>query len=434
MARLLDKAKYKCALGALQTVQSIERALPILHAGPGCADKLSTGDGTSGYFAPRVFPCTNISEKEIVFGGEDRLGETIENALRVIDADLYVVLTGCSSEIIGDDSQEVVNRFRSKGKPVIHASTAGFKGNNYLGYEWVLQAVFEQYLDSGKSQKTENGLVNVFASLPLHDPFWYGNLRTLTQLLQELGLKPNTIFGYGRGVKSIKKIPKAQFNLVVNPWLGLSSVQLLQELFGTPYLHYPNLPVGAFETGKFLTAVAEFAGLDSQKTQKFIKEKESFYYYYIERFADIFLENRIMSKRFTVVSDTQNALALTRFLVNDMGLFPQKQYAMEDVPLQYQADIQGYFADLNYGIKAEVSFATDGYTVHKEIKEQDYLGYPLIIGSAWEKKVAKETSAHFLPISWPLNERLVINGSYVGYEGALRFLEDVYSVVLTRFT
>ncbi|MDR3288459.1 MAG: hydrogenase [Peptococcaceae bacterium] len=433
MAKTLDQARYKCALGALQTVQSIERALPILHAGPGCADKLSADNGTSGYFAPRIFPCTNLSEKEIVFGGEDRLRETIENSLKIIDADLYVVLTGCSAEIIGDDFEEIVNSFRSQGYPVIHASTAGFKGNNYLGYEWVLQAIIEQYLDGDKKYAKEKNLVNVFASLPLHDPFWYGNLKALEELLDELGLKANILFGYDHGLKNIQKLPQAQFSLVVNPWLGLESAQLLEEKFGVPYLHYPNLPVGACETSKFLLAVSEFAGLDVGKTKKLVAEKERKYYHFVERYADIFLENRIMSKRFTIVAETQYALALTRFLVNDMGLFPQKQYAMEDVPERYQEAIRGYFKDLNYDIQAEVSFETDGYVVHNEIREGDYLGYPLIVGSAWEKKVAKATDAHFLSISWPLNERLVINSSYVGYEGGLKFLEDVYSVVLTRF-
>lgn len=40
MAKILDKQRYKCALGAMQTVQAIERAIPILHSGPGCAQKL----------------------------------------------------------------------------------------------------------------------------------------------------------------------------------------------------------------------------------------------------------------------------------------------------------------------------------------------------------------------------------------------------------
>ena len=41
MAKLLDKQRYKCALGAMQTVQAITRAIPVLHSGPGCAQKLS---------------------------------------------------------------------------------------------------------------------------------------------------------------------------------------------------------------------------------------------------------------------------------------------------------------------------------------------------------------------------------------------------------
>jgi len=101
MAKILDQPRYKCALTAMQTVHGITRALPILHSGPGCADKLDGGAGSSGHFSPRVFPCTNITEKEVIFGGEDRLIEIIENSLKIIDADIYVVLTGCSSEIVG---------------------------------------------------------------------------------------------------------------------------------------------------------------------------------------------------------------------------------------------------------------------------------------------------------------------------------------------
>ncbi|MDR2648486.1 MAG: hydrogenase [Clostridiales bacterium] len=432
MAKTLDQVRYKCALGGIQTVQSIEGALPILHAGPGCSDKLSTGYGTSGHFAPRIFPCSNLSEKEVVFGGEERLKELIENSLRIIDADLYVVLTGCSSEIVGDDAGEVTSRFRASGKPVIQASGAGFKGSNYMGYEWVLESIINQYLDEIEPAP-EKGLVNVFASLPQHDPYWHGNYDALETLLAKIGLKANIIFGYGRGVKNVNRIPHAEFNLVVSPWLGMETAKLLEERFETPYLHYPNLPIGAYETSAFLREVGNFAELDTDKINAVIEENERRYYYFIERFADLFLENRIMSKRFTVASETQYTLGITKFLVNDLGLFPQKQFAMENVPGKYRSDVKSQFKELRFGIEADISFETDGYLVHEAIRRSDYLGYPLIIGSAWEKKIAKETSAHFLPISWPLNERLIINSSYVGYEGGLKLLEDIYSVVLTRF-
>lgn len=415
----------------MQTVHAITRAIPILHSGPGCAEKLESGSGSSGYFSPHIFPCTNISEKEVIFGGEERLRETVENALRVVDADLYVVLTGCTPEIVGDDVEEVVRSFQDAAKPVIYASTPGFRGNNYAGHEWVVNAIIQQYLKP--SEKKTKGLVNIWSGVPLHDPFWLGNLRELEALVTGLGLTPNTIFGHARGIGNIDRIPEAEFNLLVSPWVGLENVKLLEEKFGTPFLHYPTLPVGAFETSKFLRAVSEFAGLDSRKTDEIINRHESEYYYYIERYADIFLETRVMAKRFVTVSDAQSALAFTKFLVNDLGLFPSKQYITDDTPEQYRDAVAGYFRDLNCGIEAKVEFSSDGRKIHDEIERTDFYGYPLILGSSWEKKIAQKTKAHYLAVSWPIIERLVINGSYAGYKGGLKLLEDMYSVVLTRF-
>ena len=311
MAKLLDKQRYKCALGAMQSVQAIERALPILHSGPGCAQKLSDTNGTSGYFSPNIFPCTSINEKDVVFGGVKKLNSTIENALKVIDADLYVVLTGCIPEIVGDDSGEVVSRFVDSKKPVIYAPTAGFKGNNYKGHEQVVDAIIEQYLE--KSDTKEKGLVNIWADVPYQDLFWLGNIRELEKLISELGLTPNTIFGYKRGIENINKIPKAEFNLLVSPWVGLGSMKKMERKLGIPYLHYNTLPIGATETSKFLREVGKFAGVDEEKVESVIKEHEDYYYYLIERYADLFLENRVINKQFTVVADAQYSLGITKF-------------------------------------------------------------------------------------------------------------------------
>ena len=102
----------------------------------------------------------------------------------------------------------------------------------------------------------------------------------------------NTIFGHGRGVENLKRVSAAEYNIVVSPWVGVDSVKFLEKKFGTPYLHYPVLPIGAFETSKFLRAVSEFTGLDSAHTEKIIDAHEAEYYYFIERFADLFLEMR----------------------------------------------------------------------------------------------------------------------------------------------
>ena len=430
MAKLLDKQRYKCALGAMQTVQAIERALPILHSGPGCAQKLSESTGSSGYFSPNIFPCTSINEKDVVFGGVKKLNSTIENALKVIDADLYVVLTGCIPEIVGDDSGEVVSRFEDADKPVIYAPTAGFKGNNYKGHEQVVDAIIDQYLK--KTDKKQKGLVNIWADVPYQDLFWLGNIRELEKLIKELGLTPNTIFGFKRGINNINKIPEAEFNLLVSPWVGLGNMKKMERKLGIPYLHYPTLPIGATETSKFLRTVGEFAGVDKEKVESVIKEHED-YYYLIERYADLFLENRVINKQFTVIADAQYSLGITKFLVNDLGLVPAKQFVVDDTPKAYRDQITEEFKKLNFGLEAEVSFETDGYKIHEEIKQHDYHGYPLILGGYYEKEVTEKLKGNFLNISWPVQDKVVFDDFYVGYTGGIRLIEDIYTVAVQRF-
>ena len=431
MAKLLDKQRYKCALGAMQTVQAIERAIPILHSGPGCAQKLSDGNGSSGYFSPNIFPCTSINEKDVVFGGVKKLHSTIENSLKVIDADLYVVLTGCIPEIVGDDSGEVVSEFADADKPVIYAPTAGFKGNNYRGHEQIIDAIIDQYVK--KTDKKEKGLVNIWADVPYQDLYWLGNLRELEKLLKEIGLTPNTIFGYQRGIKNIDKIASAEFNLLISPWVSVKNVKKMEKKLGIPYLHYSTLPIGAFETSKFLREVGKFAGVDEKKVEDVITEHENYYYYLIERFADLFLENRVINKQFSVVADAQYALGITKFLTNDLGLVPAKQFVTDDTPKEYREAITEEFKKLNYGLEAEVVFETDGYKIHEEIKNHDYHGYPLVLGGYYDKEVTEDLKGNFLNISWPVKDKIVLGDAIVGYEGGIRLIEDIYTVASQRF-
>ncbi|WP_026514529.1 nitrogenase component 1 [Butyrivibrio sp. LB2008] len=431
MAKLLDKQRYKCALGAMQTVQAIERAIPILHSGPGCAQKLSDGNGSSGYFSPNIFPCTSINEKDVVFGGVKKLHSTIENSLKVIDADLYVVLTGCIPEIVGDDSGEVVSEFADADKPVIYAPTAGFKGNNYRGHEQIIDAIIDQYVK--KTDKKEKGLVNIWADVPYQDLYWLGNLRELEKLLKEIGLTPNTIFGYQRGIKNIDKIASAELNLLISPWVSVKNVKKMEKKLGIPYLHYSTLPIGAFETSKFLREVGKFAGIDEKKVEDVITEHENYYYYLIERFADLFLENRVINKQFSVVADAQYALGITKFLTNDLGLVPAKQFITDDTPKEYREAITEEFKKLNYGLEAEVVFETDSYKVHEQIKSHDYHGYPLVLGGYYDKEVTEDLKGNFLNISWPVKDKIVLNDAIVGYEGGIRLIEDIYTVASQRF-
>jgi len=432
MSRILDQQRYTCALGGLKTVHAIEGAIPILHSGPGSGTRLGAGNGCSGKFSPNIFPCTSISEKEVVFGGNDKLRSTIENALKIIDAELFIVLTGCTAEIIGDDVGEVVSEFANAEKPVTYANTPGFSGNNYEGHGFVLKAVFDRYLPKDISGGKEKGLTNLWISPPYTDPYWYSSYRELEKLIAEIGLKPNIIFGFERGVKNLKRVPNAEFNILVTPWTGYDAVKFLSEKYDTPFLHYPVLPIGAFETSKFLQKVGEFADLDPEQVNAVTDAHEKEYYHLIERFADIFLEMRIISKRFSVIGDSHYVLALTKFLTNDLGMFPNTCFITDKTPEQFQYLIISEFESLNYGIKGEVRFETDGFEIKKHLKTLDYGGFPLIIGSQWDQKVADELYANYVNLIAPIIGPVIINSHLTGYSGGLKVLEEIFSAGMKR--
>jgi len=425
MDEIIQEPRHACALGAQQTVIAIERAIPIIHAGPGCGSKLYRGMSQAGgyqgagYSGSDAVPSSNLIEKDVVFGGVEKLNSLIEGTLKVMDGDFFVVLTSCTSEIIGDDVGNVVKRFRNQGVPIIYAETAGFKGDSYKGHELILEAIIEQHLEP--PEKKIKGLVNVFASVPRHDPFWEGDLNEIKKLLAEIGLKANILFGFGiGGIKAIEEIPKAEFNLVISPYLGLRAAELLKEKYDTPYLHYPILPIGGVETSKFLRTVVEYTGINSNLVEELIKKKEEEFYHYLLRAADLFTEFQTnLPKRFYNINDTSYALAISKFLVSDMGYLPIHQFITEDVPDEYKNVIRSYFNELAPKISSDITFSQDGGLINEKIINENRFSHALILGSSWEVDLAEEIKALHISVGLPIIDRLILHHNYAGYTGGL---------------
>ena len=192
----IESPRTTCALGgALSLIASIDRAVPIIHAGPGCGTVLNIGQFTSGgyqyigYAGGLQMPSSNMLEKHVVFGGEDRLREEIRNTLDVIDADLYFIVTGCTSGLIGDNVKAIAGEFSTDGRHVIVAETAGFVGDTYKGYDIAYKALIDQVTKYPK--KRTKKLVNLFGIVAGQNPFWQGDIEEIVRLLQRIGLKVN---------------------------------------------------------------------------------------------------------------------------------------------------------------------------------------------------------------------------------------------------
>lgn len=435
----IQQIRYLCSIAAMHSASAIPRVIPITHCGPGCADKqfmniaFYNGFQGGGYGGGAVVPSTNATEREVVFGGADRLDELIGASLKILDADLFVVLTGCISDLVGDDVGSVVGEYQKKGVPIVFAETGGFRGNNFTGHEIVTKAIIDQYVGPSDAPKVK-GTVNVWSLLPYHNTFWRGDLTEIKRVLEGIGLKVNILFGpASEGVSEWKKIPQAQFNLVLSPWLGLETAEHLERKYGQPFLHVPAIPAGAKETGAFLRKVGAFAGISKKKVETFIKSEESTYYKYLEDFTDFYAEYWWgLPAKFAVTADSGYALALTRFLVNQLGLIPARVILTDNPPDERRAAIQDAFRHIADDVSVEADFEEDSYRIHELLRRTDF-GHkpPIILGTTWERDLAKELKGAIIEVTFPASYEVVLARTYVGYRGGLNLLEKIYTTAVS---
>lgn len=426
MSQVTENPKGGCVLAGINSVLgAIDRVCPIYQSGPGCCMQTTAADqGQSGHKSSRFvssvsLPSTNMLEKEVVFGGTEKLRTTVQGAIDIIDADAYFVLTGCTAGIIGDDIVSVTEEFQDKGYSVYPIETPGFVGDSNLGYETVWTTMINQVIEEDVPK--DDKLVNIFGIIPYHDPFWSGALEEIDRILSALGLKVNTFFTKHQGIETIRKCSGAALNIIINPWLFKGPAKKMEQKFGIPSIRVPGLFVGATDTTKFVRQVAEAMHLDQEIVDKVIAAEEEYVYDYLAQSV-----GGVSWKRFAVVADANNAVGITRYLANDFSFTPVLVIVSEPLFRQEDKDrIVAQIEDLEYAKPPKVIFASDQYEINQALREEEE-EITLLIGSSNEREVALEKDIQFILAAFPMNERLVFNRTYAGYRGSLTFTEDLY--------
>ena len=143
-------------------------------------------------------------------------------------------------------------------------------------------------------------------------------------------------------------------------------------------------------------------------------------------------------RRVYSIADATYTIGFTKFLLNELGIIPSKQFIIDDTPEKYQEGIKKQFENISeYKARTvEVEFNPDAGSDAAKI-EEDFNNNPdkrtLILGSGWDKDLADRIKADLLTISVPVTYRLVLNCGYAGYAGGLRAIEDIYDRVLATY-
>lgn len=422
----VEAPKYSCALGgAYGTAVSVYGLVPLLHSGLGCGigqlfgQFYAGGQNAGGPVGGTSTPTSGLVEEHVIFGGEDKLRKLIEASSEVMEGDAFAVISGCIPSLIGDDVEAVIREFPDV--PILHINAPGFSGSSYEGYELFMEAVIDQIL---APLQTEKGVVNILGIVPYQHLFWKGELDVVKNLLESIGLKPNIIFTEFNGFEKLKELPAAEYNLVLSTWNGHRAAKKLEEKFGIPSIAFPSVPVGSKQTSKFLRTVGEKLDVPKAEIEKVVLEEEHRTYRFIEYAGDMILISRPHAY-FAVVADTNAAINISNFLVNELGLLPDIIEITDNPPEEYHENIiKALTENLESASLPEIIFEPDSFEAREKLRGRPF---QFLFASSLELNSADELDTVHITVGFPSYNRVVLDSSYAGYRGGLRLIEDFTS-------
>lgn len=246
-----------CTLtGALSVTTAIEGAVTVIHGPAGCAHHnfslfhaLCTGRDEP--WLPAIVS-TDLSESDIVFGGEEALARSIRRIAAGGSCSLVCVLQTCVSGTIGDDVDSVCGE--DYGVPVIPIPTAGFLGGGF--HDGHVRALLSLVPPARMGEKTISANIIGEKTLEFEREVHYNEV---SRLLSAIGVPVCTRFVCRSSVEGISRLPRGSVNILRDPSM-IPVGEYLEKKFGTPYVS--SFPIGPSGTIRFLEDVGDILSLD----------------------------------------------------------------------------------------------------------------------------------------------------------------------------
>jgi nitrogenase molybdenum-cofactor synthesis protein NifE len=257
--------------GAMIALVPITDAAHLVHGPITCAGNSwgSRGSFSSGPDLYKKGFTTDLSENDIIFGGEKKLYKAIlEVHQRYNPAAVFVYAT-CVTALIGDDLDAVCKAASNKiSTPVIPVHSAGFVGSKNLGNRIGGEALLEYVVGTGEPESTTPFDINLVGEYNIAGEMW-----NVLPLFEKLGIRVlSKITGDAR-YKEICYAHRAKLNVMICSKALLNMGRKMEERYGIPYIEESFY--GVEDMNRCLRNIAaKFGHVDlQQRTEKLIAEE-----------------------------------------------------------------------------------------------------------------------------------------------------------------
>ena len=253
-----------CYAGCKGVVMGPTRDIINLTHGPvGCGfyswltrrnqtDPSTTPDGHN--FMTYCFT-TDMQEKEIVFGGEKKLKQAIQEAYDIFKPKMISVFSTCPVGLIGDDVHAVTREMQEKlGITIFGFSCEGYKGvSQSAGHHVANNGLFLNVIGQDDTVREGEYKVNLLGEYNIG-----GDEFIIDDLFEKCGIKIISTFSGNSSVDHFRNSHTADLNLIMCHRSINYVADMMEEKYGIPWMKINFLGAGA--TAASLRKIARYYG------------------------------------------------------------------------------------------------------------------------------------------------------------------------------
>nr|AAD17262.1 NifE [Frankia sp. EuIK1] len=217
--------------GAMITLVPIVDSAHVVHGPIACARNSWDGRGSlsSGPDLYRRGFTTDVGEQDVIFGGEQRLFDTILEAVRRYAPPAVFVYSTCSPSMIGDDIDAVCGAAENTGVPVIPVH-AGFAGNKNLGNGSPARRCSNRVIGTVEPPDVTELDVNLVGEYNIAGELW-----DVLPVLAKMGIRVRACISGDAPYADVAAAHRARATMVVCSRALLGLARGLEDRYGIPW-------------------------------------------------------------------------------------------------------------------------------------------------------------------------------------------------------
>lgn len=197
--------------------------------------------------------CTDMRPTDIVFGGEKKLEQAIEEVMDIFNPKCIMICSTCPIGLIGDDVQAVARRTEAKyGIKAVGFSCEGYKGvSQSSGHHIANNGLMRYIIGTGDKKPTKKYSVNILGEYNIGSDGWEEE-----RILKRCGIEVVSVFTGDGSYETLKNSHLADLNLVMCHRSINYVAEMMKTKYGIDWIKVNFIGVGS--TSKSLRMIAKY--------------------------------------------------------------------------------------------------------------------------------------------------------------------------------